>query len=250
MSKLKVETEWDKNITALARSLTECKISKYNNICKPADCARCSKYKQQQNVWNSMADIDRLRVNTESSDMYNAFLLTRYKFIEDEEAEHRDKVGSFLMIGFILLILVMMLFCCSATKPVSQRDIFESNIENCLRQVRILESDVNKDGVINCQDYALLFYKAWLHSDYDDKTVALVLNNNEKTGMNHLFCAVRLNKYASWEYIEPQAWLIEDYYTPYDMQEYWGNKYNKEYNMISTQYLYTTYYTNKIRGKK
>jgi hypothetical protein len=90
--------------------------------------------------------------------------------------------------------------------------------------------DYNKDGLINCIDAAVSFYK-W----YPDKSkVRIILNLNKKTGMNHLFNLVFFN--GSWIAIEPQAWSSR--YMSYLVCDVWGRKYNATYNRdVTSDYV-------------
>ena len=83
--------------------------------------------------------------------------------------------------------------------------------------------DMNRDGLTNCIDAAVTFYK-W----YPDKNnVCIMLNVNDATGMNHLFNCVRID--GVWIAIEPQAYWIS-HGRKYRMAAYWGNQYNRAFN--------------------
>lgn len=106
--------------------------------------------------------------------------------------------------------------------------------------------DVNNDGEINCQDWALTFYSIWNSTYYLSDTVALVRNINQSSGMNHLFIAVRYASCgAQWEYIEPQAFKNGICNRSYFMMDYWGRKYNPIFNEINTNLFYKQYFLNK-----
>lgn len=82
--------------------------------------------------------------------------------------------------------------------------------------------DLDKDGKTNCIDAAVTFYKY-----YPDKSkVCIMLNNNTKTGMNHLFNCVFTD--GVWKAIEPQAYYSNN--SNYLMWAVWGNKYDRSYN--------------------
>ena len=117
----------------------------------------------------------------------------------------------------------------SSKTYVSTRD----DINNTLRLVaRDLKNkvDYNKDGLINCIDAAISFYK-W----YPDKSkVRIELNRNTKTGMHHLFNCVNIN--GIWRAIEPQALHMN--HSNYWMHNVWGKKYDETYNSDATwQYI-------------
>jgi hypothetical protein len=102
-----------------------------------------------------------------------------------------------------------------------------ANIEHTLRVVsqKWERTDVNRDGLYNCIDAAVLFYK-----HYPDRSKAsIIINVNPKTGMNHLFNAVLIN--GSWIAIEPQAYATN--HRSYWMKDVWGNKYDNTYNRVA-----------------
>jgi hypothetical protein len=81
--------------------------------------------------------------------------------------------------------------------------------------------DVNGDGRTNCIDYSNLFYY-YSPFKYND----VVVNYNKNTDFNHQFNAVTIN--GQIVYIEPQARSPRSY----DLQQYWGTRYNPNYNQI------------------
>jgi hypothetical protein len=104
-----------------------------------------------------------------------------------------------------------------------------ANIEQTLRIVaqKWKKTDVNKDGLYNCIDAAVLFYK-----HYPDKSkVCIEINNNPKTGMNHLFNCVFTD--GVWKAIEPQAYYNNN--KNYYMWAVWGNHYDNTYNRDETE---------------
>jgi len=82
-----------------------------------------------------------------------------------------------------------------------------ANIDQTLRIVANKfrqKVDVNSDGKTNCIDAAVTFYKY-----YPDKSkVCIMINNNPKTGLNHLFNCVFTD--GVWKAIEPQAYYSND----------------------------------------
>ena len=119
--------------------------------------------------------------------------------------------------------------------PTSGTMQFNSDVTKSLERVaadlnKIV--DVNGDGLVNCIDAAVLFYKY-----YPDKnSVCIEANENLKTGMNHLFNCVLIN--GNWVAIEPQAyWMNRGVIR---MHDYWGSKYDVKYNKDET-HLYLKY---------
>jgi hypothetical protein len=87
-----------------------------------------------------------------------------------------------------------------------------------IEQVNSKIYDINKDGKINCQDYAIMFYNLYPY------TMKLIfINDNSKTGMNHAFIAVKL-KDEGWVSVESKPNGSKSY----SVKDVWGSKYNKE----------------------
>jgi hypothetical protein len=104
-----------------------------------------------------------------------------------------------------------------------------ANIAQTLRIVaeKCEKTDVNKDGLYNCIDAAVLFYKY-----YPDKSkVCIEVNKNPKTGMHHLFNCVFTD--GVWKAIEPQAYYQN--HSNYFMWAVWGSQYDNKYNRDVTE---------------
>jgi len=102
-----------------------------------------------------------------------------------------------------------------------------ANIEQTLRVVaqKWKSTDVNRDGLYNCIDAAVLFYQY-----YPDRSkVSIIINVNPKTGLNHLFNAVLIN--GSWIAIEPQTYATNR--KSYWMKDVWGEEYDNTYNRVA-----------------
>jgi hypothetical protein len=76
--------------------------------------------------------------------------------------------------------------------------------------------DYSKDGELNCQDAAILFYRL-----YPDKANCGIESNSE---MGHAFIVVRIN--GVYCAIEPQAYTDNKRPASYFMRDYCGSKYD------------------------
>ena len=122
----------------------------------------------------------------------------------------------------------------STTTRFNTNDSQHANIDATLRIVaqKWKKTDVNMDGLHNCIDASLLFYKY-----YPEKSkVCIEINVNSKTGMNHLFNCVFTE--GVWKAIEPQAYAMN--YKNYYMWYVWGNKYDNKHNRDVTE-IWKTY---------
>ena len=117
----------------------------------------------------------------------------------------------------------------TTTARTNTNDSQHANIEATLRTVaqKWKTTDVNRDGLYNCIDAAVLFYKYYPVRD----KIAIIINVNPKTGMNHLFNAVLIN--GTWIAIEPQAYATN--HKSYWMKDVWGNQYDNSYNRVATE---------------
>jgi hypothetical protein len=120
----------------------------------------------------------------------------------------------------------------ASSTPTVRNNSEHSNIDKALRLVaeKWKSTDVNKDGLHNCIDAAVLFYQY-----YPDKNkVCIEANENPKTKFNHLFNCVLTD--GVWRAIEPQAYAKN--FSNYFMWSVWGNRYDNSYNHdVTADYL-------------
>jgi len=127
----------------------------------------------------------------------------------------------------------------TTTKPVEPKNkrvklgVVQGVVDTTLMKVAFdcaAKVDVNKDGVINCIDAAVLFYKYYPNKN----EITIELNYNKATGMNHLFNLVLLN--GVWTAIEPQAYVGTK--GPILMKQVWESRYDPAYNKeVTNDYL-------------
>lgn len=103
-------------------------------------------------------------------------------------------------------------------------------IESILRKVRLSmleKADINNDGLSNCIDAAVTFYKLYPERN----NVRIIVNKHPDGRMHHLFNAVYTD--GDWLHIEPQAMYM--HYNFYSMPFVWKNTYNPLYNKDATE---------------
>ena len=119
-----------------------------------------------------------------------------------------------------------------SSTPAVRSTSEHANIDRTLRLVaeKCKRTDVNRDGLYNCIDAAVLFYQY-----YPDKSkVCIEINRNPTTGMNHLFNCVFTD--GVWKAIEPQAYASNR--SNYFMWSVWGRQYDNSYNRdVTSDYL-------------
>ena len=257
MSRLSVETEFDKNVEALATSLADCAIRLSHGVCKQEECKLCDTKRQQDNCWNSMPDIDKIKVDNnftrqlaerdppqqEYASGWDAF---KIKLDYDIRYFFND-ILPILLIPIGALIVIIMIVCaanCSMGmlwgQSLNDYDYtryalpgeagyagkYRKNILDTLDKTSKYVIDINMDGEINCIDYACMFKLLWDKS-FDPKNCEIV--RNKSGSMNHLFIRVRQHAGTKWECIEPQAALKN--INRYFMEDFWPpNVYNPVYN--------------------
>lgn len=256
MGKLSVETEYDKAVDAVATSLADCHLKKKYGVCK--DCSTCDTLRQQTNCLSNMPDIDRIRVNNtvqrlilqmdppEQKPLKGKEYLKASVFFYVRDALHNfvKVLAPFVGMMLFILFLVCVSQCYEGTylygQSLSDYDYskyalpgeaayagkYRKCILDTLDKAKKYARDINKDGEINCVDYACIFKVLW-DKQYDPSNCEIVRN---KSGtMNHLFIRVRQYAGTPWECIEPQAALKD--INRYFMEDFWPpDIYNPVYN--------------------
>ena len=258
MSKLSVETEYDKAVEAVAVSLSDCESRKTWHICNEADCISCKIKAYQDNCMNNFADVDKLRVyNTvqalvagqpvpenpdEIAKGFEAFKIR----IACEWHHFINVVAPVLAIPFWILLIIFILSITISTcsfkiygqsisdyshwalpGEVEYKGKYRKQILDTLSRTEQYVTDVNKDGEINCIDYSCTFKILW-DKMYNASDCEIV--RNKSSTMNHLFIRTRQFSGKPWECIEPQA--AAKNITRYFMEDFWPpDIYNPTYNI-------------------
>ena len=258
MSKLSVETEYDKAVEAVAKSLADCNYRKNWGICSEANCVTCEIKQYQNNCMNQFVDADKLRVYNRLQELVAAQPIpedpeehatgwTAFKIHLACEWDHFIHViGPAFMLPVCILILVLftgltLSTCADKLTAQSLSDYsywalpgeveykgkYRKQIIDTLNKVQLYVTDVNKDGEINCIDYSCTFKMLW-DKMYDPSDCEIV--RNKSATMNHLFIRTRQFEGKQWECIEPQA-ATKDI-NHYFMEDFWpANVYNPVYNI-------------------
>lgn len=254
MSKLSVETEFDKAVSAVATSMADCEVKKHYGTCSECDCLRCDVKSYQTHCMQSFAEVDKIRVyNTLARDLAQRLPEEKQSMNKWEtfwyglEYYIRD-VGPWLLyailfavislLGVILLVRGLCGFVATA-QSLDDYDparyalpgenpyagYYRKHILDTLDKTFKYTDDLNKDGLVNCIDYAITFKLLW-DKQYDPKNCEIV--RNVSGSMNHLFIRVRQYSTQPWECIEPQAAKRD--ITRYFMEDFWDT-YNPIYNI-------------------
>lgn len=255
MSKLSIETEYDKSVEAVAVSLADCNNRKVWSICNESDCATCPMKRYQDNCMNGFADVDKLRVYNRLQVLVAAQATpdtTEYATGKDaikiKANYYAHEIGSiFATAAAIIFIPILLIFipgsCVAKLSAQSLRDYdytryalpgeagyagkYRKQILDTLDRTKQYVTDVNKDGEVNCIDYSCTFKMIW-DKMYEASDCEIVRNKSDT--MNHLFIRTRQYTGRPWECIEPQA-AVKDI-TKYFMEDFWPpDVYNPVYNV-------------------
>lgn len=252
MSKLSVETEFDKAVNAVATSLADCELKKKYGQCREAECTQCDMKKYQENCMKGFADMDKIRVyNQVQRDLamrdppQQQYATGRDAKLAILKYDLKETVGPIVGVLVVLLLLLLLGFTpvLAALHGQSLSDfdytryalpseagyagLYRKHILDTLDKTNKYATDINEDGLINCIDYSVIFKRLW-DKQYESKNCEIV-RNKSKT-MNHLFIRVRQNDNTSWECIEPQA--AKKDITKYFMEDFWtAAEYNPLYNI-------------------
>jgi hypothetical protein len=166
-------------------------------------------------------------------------MVDAHKKFEYQQNQSNAGIGGLII---IVMIISWFVFTCSPKKTVNapkntaKTELVKAkpkNLSTLIKQVRQDLRDVNDDGLLNCIDYAVIFYEKY-NAAFGEGAHIIVNQNNPYSDMNHLFNAVETRD-GSLIYVEPQS---ESTNTSPD--NFWGIKYNPEYNRDMT-YFYKQY---------
>lgn len=115
---------------------------------------------------------------------------------------------------------------------------FDSEVSMIMSIVQKNVYDYDKDGKVNCKDYAVLFKKTW-DKYFDSWKCMIIRNYNEHTDFSHLFVSVWDDKTVNPILIE--TWMQEKKlaYSHKDwcMNCVWGDRYDMYYDYFhETEY--------------
>ena len=154
----------------------------------------------------------------------------------DDKIRNRWKLLKYAVILAILVGLSIHLWKYTHrfdTPPTAKTSIAQDTNQKIIVALRHVavdlhnNADVNGDGLTNCIDAAVLFYKYYPEKD----NVAIMWNNNPTNKFNHLYNVVR--DHEGWRSVEPQTLYTGK--ASYNMTETWGSQYDIKYNTNATE---------------
>ena len=228
------ETFTDLAVRELAKSKAKCICCLQFGRCKKGQCSSCQTNKEFYSCYTSMSSYDRSRLKSYINEYYVQYSFNPVAFMNHKQYKsHFTKFYAALFGGFLL---VCALFGLLSFGPHDQlTDYNTATYEDIsLQDYKYLVSmgndllsnvyDVDKDGKVDCCDYAILWYMA-NKVFYPSSTCELVRNYNPPT-FNHLFVRWRSPFTKKWVVIEPHMYRQGDIL----LTDYWADKYDPRYN--------------------
>lgn len=207
-----------------ARTLAErklmCMSMLEDGICDRKECVKCTKMHDYAACMGQLPIAGKMRVEQEAERMFSRRCLLRRM---DEERMRRERMFPVKVAIVILLLFVLGMRLVSAS-PLEER------ITDTLERTRANVSDVNRDGSVDCVDWAVTFKNEW-EKKYPAGLCRLVYNYNKSIGWAHMLVRVKyMQDDYWWTYVEPQG--NADVWNP---SVFWGNKYSPYWNSDDTE---------------
>lgn len=234
-----ITTELDKYMKMCVEIKTRCMLNRRSGACDPSSCNRnCATYRSLDTYMAGLAPIE--------SSYVDAMVANRIRYIEACDRGYMRKRGlsvfrtALKLIGVALFVFMLaalvpfgMWFLRTRDAPpqvvtskfgqyvIEDNDVLDARVREVIKDVHAKIYDMNGDGLINCQDYSVLFHYLW-NRKYKALCM-MTINRNPKTGMNHMFITIYLG--CNVYHIEPQypEWF-------YIMETVWGDKYDSRYD--------------------
>lgn len=233
-----IETDLDKCIEVLAETKANCAYRIKNNIC--SDCNHCSTYRNFNASYAKLQPIDRLKLDNIAGNKYNELLVQMHRARTGKlkKIDYKRRDFRLIIVAFIIIIAVIYIF--GGMAYFIPREVKYERYE--LERLYMVRDklheelyDLNRDGVINCQDYAVLFKVIWDREfPASAQRLRIAHNFNPGNGFNHLFVAY-VGEHGT-SYIEPQATGRD-----LSLESYWDNKYNPVYNNLAETQFWLWY---------
>lgn len=239
----------DVAVHELAQGRAECLCALQFGRCTKEQCHTCSTFIQFRNCVAHMSDYDKLRLNTNTAAIYRKLSLYPARFMSYDKLKSHTCFWVILL-GVFLLLLVLLVGC---RQPPSQLQnytyvsyenidcvgsVLNDSIWEVLNYVSDNVEDFNKDGKVNCIDYAVLFKLCFDASNNNKDLVCIIVWNYNPPKLNHLFCIIYDRSSMAYIEVEPRkypgkhwefrhSWELADpgcydpRYNNYDTTEKW-----------------------------
>lgn len=217
------ETFNDLAVRELATSRSACICRLQFGACEKTDCEKCEIGSDYHNCYNHMNDYDRARLFSYTSKQYMQDSLYPGKWMSYKKlCNHAAKWTALIIVCLLLLILPLVLMN-PGDKPKQTSPETNDQIIVTIKLAQKYITDLNKDGKINCIDYACGFKMIWDNIYPDRKDDCIIIRNKSLT-LNHLYIGI----YEGNDIIFVEPWTNDLY--NYNMSDIWGYKWNPRYN--------------------
>ena len=233
------ETFNDLAVRELAKSRAACLCRIQFKRCKLDKCTNCSTYKRLENCKSCMNDFDIERLNHYTNVYYTEYSMNPMSWMSHKEYKRHFRRYVIAVILFIaLLFCIPIIFIGPIDTPVNSIN-YDAAIVRTIQAAQSQVYDLDKDGKVNCIDYAIMFKLVW------DRTYprlsnrcTIVRNVNWLTDMNHLFIFIMTDEGRNIA-VEPGT------FDPYifRMEDVWGDKYDS----ICNNYGETRYWLSEVK---
>ena len=223
------ETFDDLAVRELAKGRSACICRIQFGRCTKSECNTCEVHKQYARCYNQMTDYNKRRLATYVSEFY----VQDSKHPEHWMGHNGYKAYTFkwfLIIALILFVLFAgMSFMVGPFDQPNKDPVVSEEMDNriitVMKYIQDYTYDLDKDGLVNCVDYAIMFKLTWDQFYPDLESYCKIVRNKSPSGMHHLFIHI-------WENttdIEIEPWAKNPY--KYLMTDNWDSQYNPKYNI-------------------
>ncbi len=218
------ETFNDLAVRELAKGRSACICRIQFGRCSKAECASCQIHAQYERCYNQMSDYDRQRLASYVAEQWQEDSLSPSQWLgASDYVKYNLKVFFGILISGIIMLALSAFFIGEAAADPYERPSailcsspfrrHGEDIIRCIEENNRTIRDYNKDGRVNCVDYACGFKRLWDKYYPESACYCIIVRNmNPANNMHHLFIKVGM--------IEVETRCENPNY--YTMMENWG----------------------------
>lgn len=196
------ETFNDLAVRELAKGRSACICRIQFGRCAKEECASCQIHAQYERCYNQMSDYDRQRLSSYVAEQWQEDSLSPDQWLGPTEyVKYNLKVFlGILLSGVIMFALSAFFICEAAAEPYKwPGESLDSKVVRCIEENNRTIRDYNKDGRVNCIDYACGFKRLW-DKYYPESAYRCVIvrNMNPAKKVHHLFIKIGMIDVEPW----------------------------------------------------
>lgn len=220
------ETFNDLAVRELARGRSACICRLQFGACTKEECKGCEHAHNYSACYKQLNEYDRSRLSTYVHSFYMQDSLTPGKWMSYKNLKRHLAKWIAVVAACLALIIIPLLIMPLGNEPVqatSVSDEVNKRIVITKKLVDINIKDINKDGLVNCIDHAIIFKLIW-DSVYPERKDDCIIIRNKSLTMHHLFNGV----YDGDSIVFVEPWASDPYkYLMSSNWSSWNPKYNK-----------------------